>query len=91
MSHDLSWLPDRHLAVVATLAHADDLFRRLTDVLYEYSTQPGGTLALDEVRDAVAREWANEKRKARQDARFNELLKRYQVTIESASGTAASR
>jgi hypothetical protein len=47
--------------------------------------------ALDEVRGAVAREWANEKRKARQDAHFNELLKRYQVTIESVPGTAASR
>ena len=46
---------------------------------------------LDEVRHAVAREWANERRKARQDARFNEFLKRYQVTIERASGTTASR
>ena len=55
----------------------------------EYKT--GRIPALDEVRDAVAREWANDKRKARQDARFNELLKRYQVTIESAPGTTASR
>ena len=55
----------------------------------EYKT--GRIPALNEVRDAVAREWANDKRKARQDARFNELLKRYQVTIESAPGTTASR
>ena len=55
----------------------------------EYKT--GRIPALDEVRDAVAREWANDKRKARQDARFNELQKRYQVTIESAPGTTASR
>ncbi len=55
----------------------------------EYKT--GRTPALDEVRDAVAREWTNEKRKARQDARFNELLKRYQVVIESTPRTAANR
>ena len=55
----------------------------------EYKT--GRIPALNEVRDAVAREWANEKRNARQDARFNEFLKRYQVTIESTPGTAASR
>ena len=46
-------------------------------------TKPGRTPALAEVRDAVAREWANEKRKALGDARFSELLKRYEVTIES--------
>jgi PPIC-type PPIASE domain len=55
----------------------------------EYKT--GRIPTLDEVRDAVAREWANDKRKARQDARFNELLKRYQMSIESAPGTPASR
>ena len=55
----------------------------------EYKT--GRFPALNEVRDAVAREWANDKRKVRQDARFNELLKRYQVTIESTAMTAASR
>ena len=46
---------------------------------------------LDEVRNAVAREWANERRKAREDARFSELLKRYQVVIQNAPGTTASR
>ncbi len=45
--------------------------------------------ALNEVRDAVAREWANAKRKEHEDARINELLKRYHVTIESPfSGSA---
>ncbi len=44
---------------------------------------------LDEVRSAVTREWTNEKRRALQDARFNELLKRYQVIIESTPRTAA--
>ena len=46
---------------------------------------------LDEVRNAVAREWANERRKACEDARFSELLKRYQVVIQNAPGTTASR
>ena len=46
--------------------------------------KPGGMPTLVEARDAVAREWANEKRKALADLRFAELLKRYEVTIESA-------
>lgn len=49
MPTDLSWLPDRHLPVAATLAHADELLARLTDVLYDYSTQAEGTIALREV------------------------------------------
>ena len=44
---------------------------------------PGRIPALSEARDAVAREWANEKRKALADRRFGELLKRYEVMIES--------
>lgn len=44
-----------------------------------------------EVRDAVAREWANEKRIAIDEARFNTLLKRYDVIIESASQPGANR
>jgi hypothetical protein len=46
---------------------------------------------LDEVRKAVEREWANERRKAREDARFSELLKRYEVVIQNAPGTTVSR
>ncbi len=45
--------------------------------------RPGRMPALAEVRDAVAREWANEKRKALAQQRFAELLKRYEVTIET--------
>ena len=44
---------------------------------------PGRVPALAEVRDAVAREWTNEKRKALEDQRLSELLKRYKVTIEA--------
>lgn len=38
---------------------------------------------LAEVRNAVVREWTDEKRKALSDQRFAELVKRYVVTIES--------
>ncbi|MFM9847512.1 MAG: peptidyl-prolyl cis-trans isomerase [Hyphomicrobiaceae bacterium] len=51
--------------------------------------KPGRTPMLQDVRDAVAREWANDKRKALADARFSELLKRYEVTIESGAENAA--
>ncbi len=47
--------------------------------------------ALGEVRDAVLREWSNAKRKEMEDSRFNELLKRYEVTIESPSGAGATQ
>ena len=46
----------------------------------------GRVPALDEVRDAVAREWNNAKRRELEDRRFDELLMRYEVTIESPSG-----
>lgn len=46
--------------------------------------------ALDEVRDAVTREWSNAKRKELDDARLNALLDRYQVTIESVRGAGAN-
>ena len=52
--------------------------------------EPGRLPALDEVRDAVAREWANAKRKEIEDRRFDELLKRYEVTIENFGGAAAN-
>jgi hypothetical protein len=47
--------------------------------------------ALDEVRDIVAREWAYDKRNALQDARLNELLKRYKVIIENSPDAGADR
>ena len=51
----------------------------------------GRTPTLGEVRDAVLREWSNDKRKELEDSRFNELLKRYEVTIESPSGAQAAQ
>jgi hypothetical protein len=48
----------------------------------------GRVPALGEVRDAVAREWNNAKRRELEDRRFDELLKRYEVTIESPSEAA---
>lgn len=50
MSRDLLWLPDRHLPVMATIAHADDLMERLGEVLFAYSSQTDGTVGLEEVR-----------------------------------------
>ena len=43
----------------------------------------GRNPALSEVRDAVAREWSNAKRKALEAERIETLLKRYNVTIEN--------
>ena len=53
--------------------------------------KPGRLPALDEARDLVAREWANEKRVRLEKRRLDELLKRYEVTIERLPEKAASR
>ena len=45
--------------------------------------KPGRAPQLAEVREAVAREWTNEKRKTLADRRLAELLNNYEVTIES--------
>ncbi|MGG7534170.1 MULTISPECIES: peptidylprolyl isomerase [unclassified Rhizobium] len=52
---------------------------------------PGRVPALDEVRDAVAREWTNAKRRALEDGRFAELLKHYMVSIEFPVSAEAGR
>lgn len=49
MSSDYSWLPDHHLAVAATLAHADVLIAQVADILLEYQSQPDGVFQLREV------------------------------------------
>jgi parvulin-like peptidyl-prolyl isomerase len=49
----------------------------------------GRAPALAEVREAVAREWTFEKRKALADQRFAKLLKHYQVTVESPPPSSA--
>lgn len=43
-----AWLPDRHLGVAATLAHADELIAQVAEILYGYQTQPDGILRLHE-------------------------------------------
>jgi hypothetical protein len=47
---------------------------------------PGRVPTLDEVRDGVAREWTNARRKELENQRFAELLKRYVVSVESPAG-----
>ena len=48
--------------------------------------EPGRVPALEEVREAVARDWTNARRKELEDQRFAELLKGYVVTIKSPAG-----
>lgn len=45
--HD--WLPERHLSVVATLAHADELIGQVGDLLFGYQSQAEGVFGLSEV------------------------------------------
>jgi len=45
-------------------------------------TEPSRMPALAEVREAVERDWASDKRRALADRRFSELLKQYDVAIE---------
>ncbi|TAY08749.1 peptidyl-prolyl cis-trans isomerase (plasmid) [Rhizobium leguminosarum] len=47
---------------------------------------PGRVPTLDEVRDGVAREWTNARRKELENQRFAELLRRYVVSVESPTG-----
>ena len=56
-------------------------------------TKPSRMPALAEVREAVERDWASDKRRALADRRFSELLKQYDVTIEpepKAAGQASA-
>lgn len=43
------WLPNRHLGVAATLAHADELIAQAAEILFSYQTHPDGILQLEEV------------------------------------------
>jgi hypothetical protein len=58
-------------------------------VIHVSERQEGRVPALSEVRDAVIREWTNDKRKELENDRLVALLKRYEVTVESvpAEGT----
>jgi hypothetical protein len=46
------------------------------------STTPGGTAALEDVRPLVEREWANVKRRELQEALYEKLRAKYQVTVK---------
>lgn len=46
-AHD--WLPERHLGVAATLSHADELMGQVSDLLFDYQTQPNGVIVLKEI------------------------------------------
>jgi hypothetical protein len=48
---------------------------------------PGRMPALHEVRDAVLREWANDRRQQAEEKSFQELLSRYKVTIDLPAAT----
>jgi len=51
--------------------------------------EAGRVPALSEVRDAVKRQWSNAQSKEFEKVRFNELLKRYHVTIEKIPASGA--
>lgn len=44
-----SWLPDHHLAVAATLAHADEIIGQVAEILFDYQTASEGIFQLREV------------------------------------------
>lgn len=41
------WLPDRHLSLAATLAHADELIEQIGDLLLAYEQQAGGVIGIE--------------------------------------------
>ena len=47
----------------------------------------GRAAELDEVRDALRRDWLNEQRIAANEAYYQSLLQRYTVTIEGRDGS----
>lgn len=51
-------------------------------LVYVSEITPGSVPALNEVRDAVHREWVNERRAAALDAFYATLLQRYRVTVD---------
>jgi hypothetical protein len=51
--------------------------------------QQGRVPALGDVRDAVIREWSNDKRKELENDQLTALLKRYEVTVETVPAAGA--
>lgn len=58
-------------------------------LVYVSEHTPGRLPAMAEIRDLVAREWLNDKRKSLEEQRLAELLKRYKVRIETNPQDAA--
>lgn len=50
---DVSWLPDRHLGVAATLAHVDEVIMAMSDIMFKYQTGAPGIVNLREVKDGT--------------------------------------
>lgn len=52
--HDLSWLPDRHIAVASTLSHADDLIDHVCKLAYVYGVgdETSGPIEIEELPGA---------------------------------------
>lgn len=44
----LPWLPDRHLGVVATLAHADELISQISELVFDYVARSGEVFTIRE-------------------------------------------
>jgi hypothetical protein len=60
-------------------------------IVHVSKREAGHLPTLNEVRDAVQREWTNAKRTELEEARFNDLLKRYHVTIENLVTSGAGQ
>jgi hypothetical protein len=58
-------------------------------VVHVDESKPGRPATLAEVRDNVAQEWANERRRQAEEAQLAERLKRYRVRIEMQADNAA--
>lgn len=50
---------------------------------------PGRSATLDEVRDAVRRDWTNERRVAATEAQVRRLMERYRIDVERPDGEAS--
>lgn len=57
-------------------------------VVHVGESRPGRPATLDEARDSVVREWANERRRQAEEAQLTERLKRYRVRIETQAENA---
>jgi hypothetical protein len=57
-------------------------------LVYVQDRQPGRTPSLPEVRAQVTREWADARRRASNEQFYQNLLKRYAITIEPPQSAA---